>query len=297
MLITSTSIAALRVGFSKKFNDAFAEVKSMRDAVAETMPSTEGENLYGWLGELPGMREWIGPRVVHGLKEHDYRIKNQDFELTISVPRNAILDDKLATYGSRFAFMGRSAARHPEEMVWDALKNGFTRECYDGQPFFDADHPVLGEDGEPTSVSNTGGGSGAPWFLLCTNEAVKPLIFQERMKTTFVYKDKPDDDNVFNNKEYVYGAESRHAVGYAFWQMAYGSKQTLNAANYATARSALMSMKADHGRALGLMPNLLVVGPTQESAARKILNSEYAAGGETNEWKGTAELLVVPWLA
>lgn len=297
MQITSTSLAALRVGFSKKYDDAFAEITPLRDKVAETMPSSAGENVYGWLGELPGMREWIGARVVHGLSEHDYRIKNKDFELTVSVPRNAILDDTLDSYSSRFAFMGRSAARHPEELVWNALKNGFTNECYDGQNFFDTDHPVIGENGEKTTVANTDGGSGAPWFLLCTNEAVKPIIFQQRQKPTFVHKDSPNDDNVFFNKEYVYGAEARHAAGYAFWQMAWGSKQTLDAASYGAARAALMGMKADHGRALGLMPNLLVVGPSQESAARKLLNSEYAAGGETNEWKGTAELLVVPWLA
>lgn len=56
-------------------------------------------------------------------------------------------------------------------------------------------------------------------------------------------------------------------------------------------------MKGDNGLPLGLTPNLLVVPPSLESAARKILNSEYAAGGETNEWKGTADLLVSPWLA
>ena len=79
-----------------------------------------------------------------------------------------------------------------------------------------------------------------------------------------------------------------------FWLRA---EQTLNAANYATARAALQGMKGDYGRPLGIMPKLLVVPPALESAGRKILNSEYAAGGKTNEWKGTAELLVVPWLA
>ncbi|PYG27846.1 Mu-like prophage major head subunit gpT family protein [Pelagimonas varians] len=44
-------------------------------------------------------------------------------------------------------------------------------------------------------------------------------------------------------------------------------------------------------------PNLLVVRPSLENAGRKLLNSEYVAGGETNEWKGSAELLVVLWLA
>lgn len=79
--------------------------------------------------------------------------------------------------------------------------------------------------------------------------------------------------------------------------MAWGSKQALNAANYAIARAAISGMKGDNGLPLGLTPNLLVVPPSLESAARKILNSEYAAGGETNEWKGTADLLVSTWLA
>ncbi|MBN8190503.1 Mu-like prophage major head subunit gpT family protein, partial [Salipiger thiooxidans] len=93
------------------------------------------------------------------------------------------------------------------------------------------------------------------------------------------------------------GADARFNSGFGFWQMAWGSKQTLNAANYATARAALSGMKGDYGRPLGLMPNLLVVPPSLESAGRKLLNSELGTGGETNEWKGTAQLLIVPWLA
>lgn len=297
MLITTTALAALRTGFSLKFNAAFDEVKSLRDRVAETIPSTDGENLYGWLGELPGMREWLGARVIHGLKDHDYRIVNKDFELTISIPRNHILDDKLGTYGTRFAAMGRATGRHPEQLVWETLLAGFASPCYDGQPFFDTDHPVIGEDGEIITVANTDGGSGAPWFLMCTNEVIKPIIFQERQKAQFVSLDKPTDENVFMNKTYIYGSESRCGAGYGFWQQAWGSKQDFNAANYETARTALQSMKADYGRPLGMSPNLLVVGPSNESAALKLINSELAAGGETNQWKGTAEVLVVPWLA
>jgi len=56
-------------------------------------------------------------------------------------------------------------------------------------------------------------------------------------------------------------------------------------------------MKGDFDRPLGLKPRLLIVPPSLEAAALKLLNSEYAAGGETNPWKGTAELMVTPWLA
>jgi phage major head subunit gpT-like protein len=196
-----------------------------------------------------------------------------------------------------FTYMGQSTGSQPDTLLFGLLKNGFSTLCYDGQNFFDSDHPVIGADGTVTSVSNTGGGAGTPWFLLDTTRAIKPLINQTRKAPQFVAKDDPRDDRVFMNKEFLYGVDERRNVGFGFWQMAYGSKSTLDAAAYATARAAIGSYKGDHGRPLGLTPNLLVVPPSLESAGRKILNSENASGGETNEWKGTAELLVVPWLA
>ncbi len=297
MIINSANINALRVGFSTAYQGAFDAVPTMRDAVSETVPSSTGENIYGWLGELPSMKEWLGPRVVQNLKSHDYRIKNRDWEQTVGVDRNDIEDDTFGMYTKRFEIMGRTAARHPEQLVWDALKNGFTSECYDGQYFFDTDHPVIGEDEKMTTFANTDGGSGTPWFLLATNEVVKPIIFQQRKAPTFVAKDRQTDDNVFMNRKFIYGAESRCAVGYGFPHMAWGSKQTLDAAHYKTARSALQSMKGDYGTPMGITPNLLVVPPALEEAGMMLLNAERDAAGATNVWKGTAELLVVPWLA
>lgn len=65
---------------------------------------------------------------------------------------------------------------------------------------------------------------------------LKPLIYQRRKDFEFVAKDRITDDNVFNNKEFVYGADARSNVGFGFWQQAYGSKQTLSAANCITPR-------------------------------------------------------------
>lgn len=61
------------------------------------------------------------------------------------------------------------------------------------------------------------------WFLLDTTKPVKPLIFQQRKKPEFVAKDNIKDDNVFFNKEFIYGVDSRDNAGYGLWQLAYGS--------------------------------------------------------------------------
>ncbi len=297
MLISNASLDALRVGFSTAFQNGLGMAPAFKDRVAMTLRSTTAENRYGWLTQMPGMREWIGPRVVQNMSEAGYAILNRHFEQTIGVDRNDIEDDNLGQYSMLFARMGEVAAAQPEQLVWDALKAGFATNCFDGQFFFDTDHPIVLADGSTSIYANTDGGAGTPWFLLCTNQSVKPMIYQERKAATFVTKDKETDDNVFEQRRFMYGTDVRCNVGYGFPQMAWGSKQTLNAANYAIARAAVQGMKGDGGRPLGLVPNLLVVPPSLESAGRQLLNSEYGTGGITNEWKGTAELLVVPWLA
>jgi phage major head subunit gpT-like protein len=297
MIVNSANLASLRVGYSAIFAGALAQAASQHTRIATVVKSTQKNQKYGWLGKMPNVREWIGPRAVQNLSEHDYEIIEKPWEMTISVDRDDIETDNLGTYAPMFTEMGASAGAKWDMLCFSLLKAGWSTECYDKQNYFDTDHPVLDEKGNLTTVANTDGGSGTPWFLIDTSRALKPIILQKRKDFQFVAMDKETDVNVFNNKEFVYGTDARANAGFGFWQFSWGSKQTLNAANYASARAALTGMKGDYGRPLGLMPNLLVVPPALESAARKLLNSENAAGGETNEWKGTAELLVVPWLA
>jgi len=297
MLINGANLEALRVGFKQNFQDGVARASTQHARVATVVPSTSQEQKYAWLGSLPAVREWVGPRAVQNLMAHDYAIREKVLELTIGVDRDHVETDNIGIYAPLMTAMGQSTGAQWDLMVFAQLKAGFDTVCYDGQNFFDTDHPVLDEDGVAVMVSNTGGGSGTPWFLLDVSRPLKPVILQKRKEFEFVSLDRPTDGSVFWNREFVYGADARANTGFGFWQMAYGSKDTLSAANYAAARAAIMGCKGDHGRPLGLMPDLLVVPPALEGAARKLLNSEYASGGETNEWKGTAELLVVPWLA
>jgi phage major head subunit gpT-like protein len=296
MLITSTTLQALRVGFSTEYQNAFDAVPKFKDRVAKTIRSTTAMNTYGWLKSLTGMREWLGSRVVDNLSEASYTIVNKSFEKTVGVNRDNIEDDNLGMYSDGFTMMGDGAGRLPEELVWGLLKAGFSTNCWDGQFFFDTDHPVLLPDGTMGTYANTDGGAGQPWFLMCTKRPIKPIIYQERKAPNFVAKDKETDDNVFDRKEYLYGVDMRCNVGYGLPQLAWGSKQPLTAANYEIARAAIINMKADGGGPLGLVPDLLVVSATNEGAARSIVQSQLVNGGESNKWAGTAEVLMCPWL-
>lgn len=291
MIINQASLQALYKGFRTIFNEAFEMVKPQHERVAMVVPSTVREESYAWLGAFPRMREWIGERQIKNLDLQSYSIRNKDWEATIEMDRNDVEDDSVGIYRPIIAELGRSAAMHPDDLVFSLFGQGFSTACYDGQSFFDTDHPV----GSGT-VSNSGGGSGTAWYLLDTSRAIKPFIFQSRRTVEFVSKDRADDEQVFMRKKYVYGVDRRDNAGFGLWQMAYGSKQTLDPAAYASARAAMMAFKDSAGKPLGITPSLLVVPPSLEGAARSILTHERDALGDSNPWFNTSELLVSPWL-
>ncbi len=296
MIINQANLTSMYLGFSSVFNEAFQEAPSFIEKIAMVVPSNSRFNDYKFMLQFPMLREWIGDRQIRSLAAASFQLMNRDYEATVEVDRNDIEDDQLGIYQPIVAELGRAAKQHPDLLVAELLAGGFTTTCYDGKPFFAVDHPVGRE-----TVSNNGGGSGKAWFLLDTSKAVKPFIFQRRSEPQLVRQDAPEDEQVFMRKKFRYGVDYRGAVGYGLWQLAYGSCQDLNSSNYAAARTAMMSMKNEEGRPLGIIPNLLVVPPELEAQAKEILLAELVGigggGTKSNIWRGTAELLVVPWLA
>ena len=299
MIINASNLKTLFIAFRAAFQGGLGQAESQYPAVATVVPSTTGAEEYGWLGTFPNMREWLGDRVVNGAKTHGYTIKNRPFELTYAVPRAAIEDDQYGIYTPAFTEMGRATQAHPDQLVFgEALANGHTAACYDGQYFFDTDHPVLKADGSTESQSNVdeNSGNGTPWFLLDTSRALKPIIFQNRKAPNFVAKTAETDDNVFDRGEYVYGVDSRANVGYGFWQLAYRSRKDLTEENFTAAFTAMTGRKGDHGRPLGIRPTTLVVPASLEITADKLLTAMYGANGASNVLAGKVKILVCPWL-
>jgi len=119
---------------------------------------------------------------------------------------------------------------------------------------------------------------------------------QEREKYKFQQITKADDEYVFRTDKYMYGIRARVNAGFGLCQLAFGSRATRDEANYSAARTAMMGFTADGDRKLGVTPTVLVVPPALESAALHLLNTEMKSGGGSNPWKGTAQLIVTPYL-
>lgn len=288
MEITPQVIRSLNTGFNLTFQKAFTAATLQYPKIAMTVKSGTAKEVYAWLDMTPGMREWIGDRYINNVKSEGYTLVNKDYEETVAISANAIKDDNIGIYNNRIMQMGENAAIHPEQLVFSALKAGTTGICSDGLPFFSETHGNLDD------------GSSTPWYLMDVSRVVKPMILQEREPVKFTYLEDDRDYTNFMRNEYIFGSKARRAVGYGLWQLAYCSKEALTTANYNLARSAMMSLKASNGMPLSIIPNLLIVPPSLEESARKILNSEVIVENATlvsNVWRGTAELMVSPLLS
>lgn len=292
MLVNRAALEGIFTSFSAIFNQSLEATQTMWEQIATRVPSTGAKNDYKWLGAMPKLREWIGERFVQSLEAFNYEVANKDFESTVSVDRNDIEDDQLGVYRPLIQALAQSARMHPEELIFDLLAAGLTSLCFDGKAFFATDHPV----GDGTD-SNYDSGSAAAWYLLDTTKFIKPLLFQDRKAPQFVALDTPENDNVFLRKQYVYGVDYRGNVGYTFWQLAFCSKLTLNATNYAAARKQMLEFKNEYDKSLNIMPNLLVVGPSNEGPAKEVLETDRNAAGATNIWRNTAKVMVSPRLS
>nr|DAR93076.1 MAG TPA: major capsid protein [Caudoviricetes sp.] len=223
MIINPQNLRGIYVAFNTLFTQAFEGQKPTYERVATVVPSTTDSETYAWLGDIPGMREWVGDREIQNLTGSDYTIKNKDFELTVGVGRNAIEDDKIGLYKPSIQMLGESAALHPDELVYGLLSDGFKAKCYDSKAFYATDHAV---------------GKGAVSNKLTAK---------------------------------------------------------LTAESYKAARAMMMGYKNSKGRSLGLVPDLLVVPPALEAAARDILVADFV-NGTKNTMQGTAEIHVEPRL-
>ena len=230
MDITPAAIRALRTDVHREWRDAFDATPVIYPELTTTVPSTSSKNDYQWMAQLPMMREWVGSRVVQNIGGHAYSIANKLWEQTVGISRDDIEDDNLGILDPLARSFGEAARLHPDDLLVQLLVNGENALCFDGQYFFDTDHPV-------------------------------------------------------NSRNTAAGVYSNRHLG-----------RPLNPANYEFVRTQMLSVKGENGRSLRVLPNILLVPPALEAAARRIVESEKDPTGN-NPFFGTARVVMLTELA
>jgi phage major head subunit gpT-like protein len=181
MIINAQALDQAFKAFKTVYTDAVSKAQTHHDKIAMRVPSSARDETYGWLGQFPQLREWLdGDRVIKSLQAHSFTIESRKFESTVGVKREDFTDDRLGVFKLMFAEMGHLSALYPEDLNLGMLKAGFTDICFDGQFYFDTDHPVKDAAGADVVVGNLVAGTESAWNLLDASCAVRPLVWQER---------------------------------------------------------------------------------------------------------------------
>lgn len=154
LLVNKESLEAVFLNLKTTFHNAFEAAPSQWMKTTMLVPSGSSQNNYNWLSRFPKMRKWVGEKFIKALEAFKYTIVNDDWEATVEVDRNDIEDDNLGIYAPQAQMAGFSARQLPDEIDADLKNNAFTNVCYDGQFFYDTDHPVGDGAGGTSSVAN-----------------------------------------------------------------------------------------------------------------------------------------------
>jgi phage major head subunit gpT-like protein len=289
-VVTQALLDALRVDFDARFKDGRTKSKPVGALMSTTVSSSTKITTYGFLGELPTFRKWVGEKRIKSVEEKAYQLVNDPYEATVAIHKHQIEDDNLGLYPAMFEGWGMEAELWPDRLRFDALAQGHLRPCFDNQYFFDSDHPNYDDAGTTYSNINTAG-TVQPWYLLDCSKPIKPLIFQEREKPHFWWVNDLKDSHVARTGEFTAFAEARGACGYTMPFLAYRSTATLNAANYVAARDIMAAYKDDVGDPRGIRPTHIVYGVSNRAAAEALFLKQLSGGGDSNEHYKAVELV------
>lgn len=113
--------------------------------------SDQSSETYKWLGMVPQLRLWTGPRSAKGLWDNGIEIINYDYEATLKLSKNDRRRDKTGQVMVRVDEMAQRANTHWAKLISELIINGEDHVCYDGEYFFDTDHT---EGNNSTSQDN-----------------------------------------------------------------------------------------------------------------------------------------------
>lgn len=177
-LDTAKAVGILR-SLTAKFDNAMETADTFYPQVCTIIQSDGADEQYGLLGNMPGVREWLGDRVFHELRAGHFTIVNKLWEDSLLIKKTDLADDRMGLYPALLEELGKEAACHPDELMFTAIVNGESTACFDGQYFFDTDHSWGSsgtQDNDLTYAAATGTVPTAAEFKAAYNQARTAMV-------------------------------------------------------------------------------------------------------------------------
>lgn len=138
-LDTAKATVTLRT-LTHKFNEQVQAATPMYPSLCTVVPSNGYDEAYGMLGDMPGMREWLGDRQFKELRAANFSLVNKHWESSILIKKTDMADDRMGLYGPVVQDLATEAAYHPDELMYSILVAGGSGLGFDGTAFYGGSH-------------------------------------------------------------------------------------------------------------------------------------------------------------
>lgn len=136
------NLDSLYIGYKASFNKSIRSIVSWFEMIAQAESSSTAAEQYFFREELARMREFKGEHIFRTAGFLGFLLTNKVFSDAVRVPIDAINDDQYGKYNGLIEEMGEGAAMLPDDLGITLIEAGTTVAGYDGQFYFDTDHPV-----------------------------------------------------------------------------------------------------------------------------------------------------------
>jgi len=140
MALTTAQLATASRLITSVFDKSVRAASPFYPRIATVVASESAEEKYAWLGDMPGMREWLGERIFKQLRAADYELKNKHWENSLLVSKTDIADARMLKYKMLIEGLAAEGTYHPDELLFTTMVAGESTACFDGQFFYDTDH-------------------------------------------------------------------------------------------------------------------------------------------------------------
>jgi len=154
MQINKANLDFLFQQWDQRFQEAFQTQRTYWDRYATLMPSGSTQTVHSWIEQQGGLVEYAGARTVDNIIARDYTLRNKKFQKTIGLDVDRIADDTYGVFSTSVDALGTQAALWPDDVMTPMVEAGTSTVCWDGQYFFDTDHPVDIDDASKGTYSN-----------------------------------------------------------------------------------------------------------------------------------------------
>lgn len=141
--------------FSTIFDMALVNTRVIYPEITTVIPNAGPVNQFNWLGDVPVMQKWVGPRVINRLRAEKHTLTTDWYANGIELDYDDVNEDKLGIVRPRIETLAEMGPRKIDAISIDMYNQGFAGSlglCYDGQFLFDIDHTA---DGAGTGVSQS----------------------------------------------------------------------------------------------------------------------------------------------